>query len=197
LKAAGFKQTNGTMTTPQGKPFTLSIINVGGFTDWVAEVDQIRLGLKQLGITLTPENLEGNTVTAREQSGNFQLAYGGPTAGPTPYYWYRALLHSANSAPIGQTASSNFDRWRNPTTDRILDQFATTASGTQQYKLMSRIQGIMLADVPYIPVLEGVSWYQYDTTKFTGWPTPQNAYVNPAPYQVPDWEIVLTTVHLK
>ena len=55
----------------------------------------------------------------------------------------------------------------------------------------------MLTQVPIIPVLEGIWWYQYDTTQFTGWPTPSNPYASTAPYNYPDWEVVLSTVHLK
>jgi peptide/nickel transport system substrate-binding protein len=55
----------------------------------------------------------------------------------------------------------------------------------------------MLEQVPVIPVTEGVSWYQYDTTRLTGWPTKQDPYVDPAPYDYPDNGILLSRVHLK
>jgi peptide/nickel transport system substrate-binding protein len=32
-----------------------------------------------------------------------------------------------------------------------------------------------------IPLLYGASWDEYSTKKFTGWPTPDNAYMNPTP----------------
>ena len=32
---------------------------------------------------------------------------------------------------------------------------------------------------PVIPVTEGVDWYQYDTTDFGGWPTPDDPYAQP------------------
>jgi peptide/nickel transport system substrate-binding protein len=51
--------------------------------------------------------------------------------------------------------------------------------------------------VPVIPVLEGIYWFQYDTSQIVGWPTPQNPYSTPPPYNYPDWAVVLTTVHRK
>ena len=53
----------------------------------------------------------------------------------------------------------------------------------------------MVNDIPFIPVTEGVDWFQYDTSSFTGWPTPSNPYAQPSPYQAPDLEVVLT--HLR
>jgi hypothetical protein len=49
----------------------------------------------------------------------------------------------------------------------------------------------MVSDVPIIPVIEAVDWYQYDTGTFSGWPTPGNSYAQPSPYAYPDNEQVL------
>ncbi len=49
----------------------------------------------------------------------------------------------------------------------------------------------MLEDVPVIPVTEGVAWYEWSTKNFAGWPTQQDPYAAPAPWNLPDWEVVL------
>jgi len=49
----------------------------------------------------------------------------------------------------------------------------------------------MLKDVPVIPVTESVDWFQYDTSSFSGWPTPANPYAQPAAYNYPDWAQVM------
>jgi peptide/nickel transport system substrate-binding protein len=53
----------------------------------------------------------------------------------------------------------------------------------------------MLTQLPVIPVVEAVDWYQYNTGKITGWPTPGNPYAQPAAYAYPDMEQVL--LHLQ
>ena len=50
---------------------------------------------------------------------------------------------------------------------------------------------VMLADLPIIPVVEAVDWYQYSTQHHTGWPTPGNPYAQPSAYAFPDMEQVL------
>ncbi|HWE62291.1 MAG TPA: ABC transporter substrate-binding protein, partial [Chloroflexota bacterium] len=198
LKAAGFTRSgSGPFMTPKGKPLSFSVINVGGNTDWVASLEVVRSDLQQVGIGLTVENLSQNDYQSRIYNGQFDLAYDTDTVGPNPYYTYQNVLFSGNSAPIGKAASSNYERWMSPQTDALLKQFAGTTDSARQHAIVNQLQQIMLQDVPVIPVTEGVSWYQWSTKQFAGWPTQQNPYANPAPYNTPDWEQVLLNVHLK
>ncbi|HLJ66983.1 MAG TPA: ABC transporter substrate-binding protein [Chloroflexota bacterium] len=179
---------------------SLSVINIGGNTDWVAALGVIHDEFKQVGINLHIENLSSTDFNNRLFAGHFQLGYNASNnslAAPNPYYDLRAVLCSCNTAPIGQTASSNFSRWQDARTDQLLNQFSSTTSSSVQHSIVNQLERIMLEDVPVIPVTEEVSWFQYSTRKFVGWPTPQNPYVNPAPYAFPDWEVLLLNVHLK
>lgn len=199
LRSAGFRRGPGGIWQKNGRKLSLTMINVGGYTDWVAEALFVRSTLAKIGIQINTQNLSGNDVTTREEQGRFQLAYGSGSlgAGPTPYYWFHDLLDSALTAPIGKTASTNFDRYSSPATDRLIQQFATTTNVAAQHHAMDGIEKVMLTQVPFIPVLEQVSWFQYDTSKIVGWPSAANPYANPSPYNIPDWEVVLTRVHLK
>jgi peptide/nickel transport system substrate-binding protein len=166
----------------------------------VSALGVIQSNFAQIGVTLHIENLSQTAFNDRLFNGRYQLGYNASNnslATPSPYYDLRAVLFTGNSAPIGQAASSNFSRWRDKTTDNLLNQFSATTSASLQHSIVNKLQGIMLEQVPVIPVTEEVSWYQYSTKKFAGWPTQQNPYVNPAPYAFPDWEILLANVHLK
>jgi peptide/nickel transport system substrate-binding protein len=60
---------------------------------------------------------------------------------------------------------------------------------------MSQIEQVMVTQVPIIPVVEAVDWYQYDSGPFSGWPTQSNPYAQPPAYAFPDNEQVL--LHLQ
>lgn len=198
LEKAGFKRnSSGIFQTPAGKPLSFSVINNGGYTDWVASMEVIRSELRQVGIDIRPENLSQTDWQTRQNNGQFDLAYNTPPIGPNPYYDFHATLFSGNSAPIGQTATSNYERYVSPQTDKLLDQFAAAGDNATQQAILRQLEGAMLRDVPVIPVTEQVSWYEWSTAKFAGWPTPQNPYANPAPADYPDWEVVLLNLHLK
>ncbi|MGO9162116.1 MAG: ABC transporter substrate-binding protein [Streptosporangiaceae bacterium] len=186
LTAAGFKMVNGVMTKGS-QQLSFSIINNGGFSDWVAAVNVIAGDLKAVGIQVTPKNLAAPAYQAALYNGNYQLGYGSETGGPTPYYELRQWLFSGNTAPVGQPAGSNFERYRNPSTDALINSYGSTTSPAQQHTIVAKLQAVMLKDVPVIPVTEQVDWYQYNTSNFTGWVTQGNPYAQPAAYNYPDW----------
>jgi peptide/nickel transport system substrate-binding protein len=189
LKQAGFKRSCSTctFTTPSGQPLSFTILNNGGFSDWVAAVQTIQQSLKAIGIQVTPVNLAATTYQSDLYTGKYQLGYYAETGGPTPYFELRQWLYSANSAPIGTPAGSNFERYSNPATDALINQYGATTSAATQHSIVDQLQSVLLKDVPVIPITEQVDWFQYDTGSFTGWPTPGNPYAQPAAYNYPDW----------
>src|SRR5262249_57793667 len=78
---------------------SFSIINNGGYSDWVAAVNVVQQDLKAVGIQVTPQNLAQTSWQNKVYAGQFQLAYNSETGGPSPYYELRPWLYSANPAP--------------------------------------------------------------------------------------------------
>ena len=196
LKAAGFKKSGGVYHTPSGKALSFRIINIGGYSDWVASVQVIQQQLKAIGIKITPENLSSTTYDNNLFNGKYDLAYSGnESGGPVPYYELRQLLYSKNSAPIGKPAASNWERYSNPQADSLINQYGATTSSSKQHDIIKKLQALMVKDIPVIPVTEGVDWYQYNTKDINGWVTQGNPYAKPAAYEHPDWAVML--LHLK
>jgi peptide/nickel transport system substrate-binding protein len=196
LQGAGYtKGSDGVYVSPSGKRLSFSIINIGDYSDWVASVREVTTDLKAVGIELKAENLSSDDYDNRLYNGKFDLAYGAETGGPTPFYEFRQWLYSKNSAPIGQQASSNWERYNSSATDALLDQYGSTTDDKTQHDIMNQLQTVLLKDVPVIPVTEGVDWYQYNTENISGWVTEQDPYAQPAAFVVPDMEVLL--LHLQ
>jgi peptide/nickel transport system substrate-binding protein len=196
LEAAGYKRSGGVFQTPDGKPLSFRIINIGGYSDWVASVQIIQKELAEVGIKITPENLSSTTYDADNYNGKYQLSYNGnEVPGPAPFYELREILYSKNSAPIGKPAASNWERYYNPEVDRLIEQYGATTETTTQHTIIKQLEQAMVRDVPVIPVTEGVDWYQYNTKGLTGWVLPGKPYARPAAYENPDWGVVL--LHLR
>jgi peptide/nickel transport system substrate-binding protein len=192
LNQAGFHMQGGVMTNSSGQKLQFSVINVGGFSDWVASMQVIQQDLKAIGIIITPDNLSTNDFDNDLYNGRYQLAYYDQQVfGPSPYYELNNWLNSADTAPIGQNAGSNYERYKSPATDALLAQYEATTSAATQQSLMDQIQQVMITQVPVIPVVEAVDWFQYDTGSFSGWPTASDPYAQPAPYNYPDNEQLL------
>jgi peptide/nickel transport system substrate-binding protein len=94
----------------------------------------------------------------------------------------------------GNIGSTNYSRYNSPATDALFNQYAS-ASPSQQVQLIHQISSVLVNEIPYIPVTEGVDWYQYDTTAIGGWPTPGDPYAQPPVWALPDNGVVLTHLY--
>ncbi len=197
LASAGFKMgSDGIMANAQGQKLSFSVINIGDYSDWVASMQVVAQNLKAVGIQVTPDNLTNTDFTAAIYTGKFQLAYyDQQTFGPSPYYELRNWLDSAGTAPIGQQASTNYERYSNPATDQLFSEYAASTSVAQQHSIIDQVEQVMLSQLPIIPVVQAVDWYQWDDSSLTGWPTPGDPYAQPSAYAYPDMEQVL--LHLR
>ena len=197
LTQAGYtKGSDGIYKDGSGHRLSFTIISIAGYTDWTASIQVVQQNLKAIGIEIKEQDQNSNDYFSNLFTGAYELAYGAlaTTPGPTPYYELRNTLHSATTADIGQTASGDYERYKNPSVDTLLDQFGATTDSAKQHQLINQVEAFMLDDVPVIPVTEGVAWYQYSTKKIGGWPTPDNPYAAPAPWNLPDMGVTL--VHL-
>jgi len=197
LEADGYKKGSNGIFAKNGKQLSFTIINNAGFSDWVSAVNVIQSELKAVGIQVTPDNLSGSTYSTDVSDGKFQLAYQWDTGGPTPYYELRQLLYSANTAPVGSPASSNYERYSSKSTDALLGDYVATTSSAVQHQVVDQLEQVMLSEVPVIPVTEQVDWYQYDTQHIAGWVTASNPYAQPGQYVTPDWGVVLLHLYYK
>jgi peptide/nickel transport system substrate-binding protein len=197
LAQAGFhKGSDGIMVNAAGQKLSFTVINIGGYSDWVASMQVIQQDLKAVGIALTPDNLTNTAFDAALYYGHYQLAYyDQQTFGPGPYYELTNWLYSPNTAPVGKQAATDYERYSNPATDALIRAYAATTDTTQQHSIMSQLEQVMVTQVPIIPVVEAVDWYQYNTGAFSGWPTQGNPYAQPPAYAFPDNEQVL--LHLQ
>jgi peptide/nickel transport system substrate-binding protein len=196
LQQAGYKLSGGVFHTKSGKPLSFTMVNIGGYSDWVASAQIVAQELKAIGIQVTASNLSSVTYNNDVYTGHYQLAYDGNEAyGPSPYYELRNVLYGPASAPIGKIAASNWERYHNPAVDKLFNQYAATTSLATQKQIIRKIEQVMVRDVPIVPITEGVDWYQYNTGTLTGWVTQQNPYAQPAAYAYPDWGVM--ALHLK
>ena len=197
LGKAGYKRGNdGIFVSPDGKPLSFTVINQSAYTDWVAALQVVAQQFQAVGIKLDVQSLAGNDYNAKLFNGQYDLAYGYEAGGPSPFYEFRQWLYSAGSAPIGQAASTNWERYENKETDKLIDSFSSAKTPDEQHAIVSKLQAILLDEVPLIPVTEQVDWDEYSTKQFVGWPTADNPYAQPfAGYTFPDWAVVM--LHLE
>ncbi len=196
LQSAGFtKGGDGIYADKNGKKLAFTINVVTGWTDWVTDCQIMQSELKAIGINVNVNAVSFNAYFTALQMGTYDSAIHWTNPGPTPYYLYNTLLNSANTAPVGKQAASNWSRWSDSNTDKLLNQYASSTDSSVQQQAINGLQKIMVEQLPVIPLVYGSTWYEYSTARFTGWPDQNNAYAVPGPFETPDAEIVV--LHLQ
>jgi peptide/nickel transport system substrate-binding protein len=196
LEGAGFKKgSDGIYVGPDGKRLSFKIYTVTGWTDWTTACQIMAKNFKAVGIDATVNAVSFNDYYAALQQGTFDVAISWTNTGPTPYYLYQNTLNGANTAPVGQTAASNWERWNDAATNQALQQFAGTTDQAVQKQAINSLQKIMVEQLPTIPLFYGPSWYEYSTKNVVGWPDANNPYAHPSPYTAPDAAIVALNLH--
>ncbi len=196
LKKAGFHWKGGKLISPKGQPVSVTVLAVSGATDWVADGGIIVNELQALGINATEKTPSPSTMTADLDSGHYQAAIENADSGPGAYYLYYPLLDSAFTAPIGQTATSNYERWNNAATNRLLSEYVTTFSASKQQAIMDQVETIVAKDLPVIPLTDTAEWEEYNSSQIVGFPTAKDPYAVLA-YTADNNEYILAQLHRK
>jgi peptide/nickel transport system substrate-binding protein len=178
---------------------TFQIVVVSGWTDWDASVALIAKQLKAIGVKATADDVDFNTYNNDLNNGTFDMGmswtYGGP---PNPYPIYKFGFGSAFYVPDGKNSNGNDrERYKNPALDKLINAFAHSTVQSKQIADMKKMERIVASDVPIVPLVTQAYWYEYNTAKFTGFPTKANPYEIGSPYQNYEIENVILHVHLK
>jgi peptide/nickel transport system substrate-binding protein len=196
LASAGYTVgSDGIFADPSGNRLAFKLIVVDGWTDWMADADLVASQLKAVNIQVDVQRLAYSDYNAQLKGGMYDMAIFS-TNGPDPYSLFSNLLASWQSAPIGQQAITNVERWIDPATDDLLKRYQESTSPDDQRKCAMGLEKIMVEQLPVLLLVYNPFWYEYSTARFVGWPDKDNPYAAPAPYLYPDIEVILLNIHL-
>ncbi len=152
-----------------GEPLDITLITPGGWTDYVSDAQIMQQELKPIGISLTIDTSSVGAYTSALDDGTFQVALAAPTYGPTPYYAFNSIFNTALIAPVGQSASQDFERWTNAKTDGLL--LTASEGGAAGQAAYNDLESYMVDQLPVIPMVIRSNDALYNTTNFTGFPS--------------------------
>ncbi|MGO8949600.1 MAG: ABC transporter substrate-binding protein [Ktedonobacterales bacterium] len=194
LASAGFtKGSDGIYADSHGRQLSFSVTVPGDYSDYVADLQIAQQNLQAAGIGLTLNKVSDDAYHTDRATGNFQLLMSGGFLGPSPYYYLEPLLHSTH---IGGANGTDWSQWKDATTDQLLDQIASSTDQSVQVADIQQLTDIMANDLPVIPVLDAVQFFEYSSKNWTGWPTPQNLYAVGSAYPLAAGDNEQVILHL-
>jgi len=197
MTQAGYKKVGG-FWQKAGQKVTFSIMDPVIYSDYYLDSQLLTTQLKKAGFNVSVEGEpgpNGPTVwTHNIDTGNFTAAILWGAQGVSPYYYYNNWMNDTQTAPIGQVATADFGRFKDPAAQSALSAYAKTSSTTAQNAAIAQLENIFSTQVPVAPLLGGAAWAEFSTRDYTGWPTSSNPYMDPGP-NIP--EILYTVTQLK
>lgn len=189
LDKAGYKMQSNGIRAKNGQELKFDLIAPAGWTDWNEDQTLIANDLKKVGIKVNVQALQQADWQADLTNHKFELALESSyvNVGNTPFYGYFNVL-----SPSGW---ENYEQFNDAATTQALTQFKTSSDQAAQKQAMYTIEQQVATKLPTIPLVQAASWYEYNTTKYTGWPSQDNPYIDAPPYQNFSTGIVL--MHLK
>lgn len=178
LDEAGYvdKDGDGMRDNPDGTKIAFSIIVPASWTDWIDTVNIAIDNMKAVGIDAKIETPEEAVWSQNLISGKFDAAINSLPAAASPYYPYRRAFTEADKGKTRFTSQ----RWFNADVEKLIGEFTHTADLEKQKAIMSKAQRIVAENLPLLPVFNNPNWYQYNTSRFTGWSTKDNPFANPS-----------------
>lgn len=144
LDAAGWRIDPGTgLRTRAGRPFRFTLLVFSGGEDHVQFSQVAQEALRRLGIDMSIERLDWQTLWARLKSGAFQAALSGTIPAPDPDSFY-AMLHSSQIA-----GGQNYAAYRDAEVDSWLDAGRRTIDAAAREALYRRVEARLADRQPY------------------------------------------------
>jgi len=153
LDEAGFRDPDG--DGPQmrfAKPITFRISGSSAAARQYSNV--IQNALKDVGIPVSIETMEINTLLASVRRGQFQMYYLQWVGGNQDPIFYKDLFASSE-IPTETRPAKNRSRYENKELDAILEEAVNTFDHAKAAPLYAKAQEIVSRDVPLLPL-----WYQ-------------------------------------
>jgi peptide/nickel transport system substrate-binding protein len=198
LTKGGFSYSNGHLMNAAGQQVSLNLLTNADFPDYVADTQIIAQDWEALGINVTLDPKHWGDWFGALQNGAYDVGISYTFGASTPIGYYDQLIGGANYQPIGTPAgANNYSRYHNAAFDKLVTAAKTTADAKKQLALVAQMQKFFVRDLPAIPLFNPPVFYQYNTSRFTGWPTKSNYYVSGAASALPDRLVVMTRLQPK
>ncbi|WP_254788018.1 ABC transporter substrate-binding protein [Curtobacterium sp. MMLR14_010] len=164
-----------------GKQLEITITTANGYADWLRAAQEVRRDLTAIGVKVSISAPQPAGYQQAINNGTFEMAMGGMGNGDV-YQAFNSLMSTDFYQPVGKSTVNNYERYRDPATQRLLDAYRGTTDPAEQQEILDQLQTIVYDQLPVIGMYHGGLWGLFNTSKFVGWPSAKDPYMAPQNY---------------
>lgn len=170
----------------------VTLLTVAGWSDWMRAAQSIARDLGAVGVDVEVRSADFSGWFESVQRGDFDLALGWSSLGPTPYVFYRDVMGTISKRPVGEPAQGNWHRYASPAADTLLDALERTSDPAEQRRLVTSLQAVFAEEAPAVPLFPAPAWGAASTRYVTGFPSAEDPWAPLSPNRSPESLLVLT-----
>ncbi|OZB81346.1 ABC transporter substrate-binding protein [Microbacterium sp. 13-71-7] len=193
LSDAGYTWNKDALIDPAGAPVSFTLQDPQGWNDYVTGIQLVATQVKStLGADAKVATPDADTWLSNVATGNFDAALHWTGSGTNPWHIYDDVMNGAYlEQESGGKVSDNFGRYNNPEATALLKQYAQASDDATRTDALNKLQKIFVEDVPAIPIGTHPQLGEYNTRKYTGWPSEDEQYATADPTQPSAVQVVL------
>jgi peptide/nickel transport system substrate-binding protein len=135
--------------------------------------------LAEVGIKANTKTVDWAVYDKALKDGTYQASINwSRTNGEDPIQAYRDYYHTAQQGLSWHT-NHGISSER---IDVIIDEYSATSDLSRRQEILAELMTFTGENLPFIALFSNPTWYQYNATRIGGWPTAENAYVQPVFY---------------
>lgn len=195
LEESGYQDTNGDgfLENPDGSPIDFNIRVVNGWTDWVQTVQMVTEYLEEIGIKSRVEAVDWGVYDGSLKQGTYEAAINWSLLSVDPIQTFNEYFHTSR---IGQIWHANHGIHAKKV-DRLIEEYGRITDASRKQEILAELQRFTAENLPFISLFSNPTWFQYNSTRITGWPTAENPYVHPVWYDAGKRVILFNELHMK
>jgi peptide/nickel transport system substrate-binding protein len=177
LDAAGYVDADGDgfRDNPDGTPIAIEIMVPNGWTDWIDAVQISIESLSEAGLNVKMSTPEAAVWTQNLIDGTYSMTLNALASAANPYFPY---IRSFNPNDFGKSRFTA-PHWENADLSALLAEYTQIKDPAEAKAVMDQAQLIVAENMPIIPVYNSPAFYQYNTSRFTGWADADNPKYSP------------------
>lgn len=180
LDEAGFADTDGDgfRENPDGSPIDFDIHVVNGWTDWIQTVQMVTEFLADVGIKANVKTVDWSVYDAALKEGTYDASMNWSLAATDPIQAYQDYFHPAR---VGQSWHTGHGM-ASEEMGVLIDEYGQTTDETRRAEILETLMRHSGDTLAFVPLFNQATWFQYNATRIGGWPTAEDAYVQPSFY---------------
>ncbi|MGH6655105.1 MAG: ABC transporter substrate-binding protein [Actinocrinis sp.] len=188
LQAAGYTLgSDNVFRDPSGKPLSITIKSVTGWSDYTSVLQIVEQELASAGIKVSVQSEAQASWLQDQNTGNFQMMIDNFGYTSDPYQYYNQLLNGTVAPPLGKVDQfGDYGRFDDPQIDTLLADIAGTQDAAKQKQDYYQIEHLVIKDLPTIPLFAAQDEIEFNGNHVKDFPTTDNPYAAPPIWLQPD-----------